>query len=152
MPWSPGTKLALALALSLPAVHGAHADSEQARFTVAATVRERVTVAVAMQSPRLSVSDADIRRGYKDISARYRVDSNAGRGYLLRLAPRLGLAERIEVAGLAQPIVLRGDEVEIYRPRAAHQPELVLDYRIVLAADVQPGSYELPVHVAASPL
>jgi hypothetical protein len=143
--------LGCVLLLALMAGAAARADTEQARFAVTATIRERVAVAVATQPVRLSVSDADIRRGYKDISARYLVDSNAGRGYLLRLAPRLGLAERIEVAGLATPIVLRGDEVEIYRPQAAHERELVLDYRIVLAADVQPGSYELPVHVAASP-
>lgn len=145
---SPGALLLLALVAGT----GARADTEQASFGVIATVRETVTLAVAAESATFSVSAADVRRGYKDISARYVIESNAGRGYLLRLAPRLGLAERIEVAGPAGALVLRDHDVEIYRPRASHSRNLVLDYRVVLAANVQPGSYELPVHVVATPL
>jgi len=144
--------LGAVLLLALVAGTSARADTEQANFAVTATVRETVTLAVVARSAQLFVSDADVRRGYKDVSARYVIESNAGRGYLLRLAPRLGLAERVEVAGLASALVLRDHDVEIYRPRASHSRNLVLDYRVVLAADALPGSYELPVYVAATPL
>jgi len=144
--------LGAVLLLALVAGENALAETEQANFAVTATVRETVTLAVAAQSRQLAVSGADIRRGYKDVSARYVIESNARRGYLLRLAPRLGLAERIEIAGLSSALVLRDHDVEIYRAPTTHSRNLVLDYRVVLAADVVPGRYELPIHVVATPL
>lgn len=144
--------LGMFLLLALVAGAGARAETGQARFAVTATVLESVTVAVADPTARFSVSQADVRRGYKYVAARYVVESTAGRGYVLRLAPRLGLAERIEVTGLASVLVLRNQEIEVFQPCTGAARDLILGYRILLAASAQPGSYEWPVHVAAAPL
>jgi hypothetical protein len=138
--------------LALMAGSGVHAETRHAQFLVRATVPALATVEALEQPSHLSLSTEDVARGYKDVSARYLVASNARRGWLLRLSPRLGVTRRIEVRGLAGEVVLQDESVEIYRPRLRESQEMALDYRFVLASDAQPGSYELPVHVSATPL
>jgi hypothetical protein len=140
------------LLLGLVAGAGARAEPASATFGVTATVLERVTLSAAGPVARLQVSEADVRRGFKDVSARYVITSTADPGYMLRLALRLGLARRIEVTGLATGLVLQDQDVEVFRPRAVADRDLVLGYRILLADSVQPGDYDWPVHVAATPL
>jgi hypothetical protein len=140
------------LLLALVAGASAHADTEQAQFVVRATVPARAAVEAVEQPTHLKVSAEDVARGYKDVSARYAVESNTVRGWLLRLSPRMGVTRHVEVRGLSQTVVLRGENVEIYQPQAPEPRDLELDYRFVLSPEVEPGSYELPVHVSATPL
>ena len=139
--------LALLAAVSLPAA----AEKASTRFTVSAFVPQRVSLQ-PIDSPALfTVSDEDIARGYKELSARYDVRQNTGRGYLLSLTPRLGLAGRVAVLGLGSVIELRDQSVEIYRNRPSGLERLVLTFRFVLEATARPGSYALPVHLSVSP-
>jgi len=140
--------LALLVAVSLPAA----AEQASTRFTVSAFVPQRVSLQAIDQPALLTVSSEDIRRGYKDLSARYEVRQNTGRGYLLSLSPRLGLASRVAVLGLDSAIDLRDQSVEIYRNRPSGLERLVLTFRFVLNATARPGSYALPVHLSASAL
>lgn len=128
------------------------AETQQTQFLVRVTVPELAMVEALEQPGRLWLSTQDIARGYKDVSARYLVESNTGRGWLLRLSPRQGVTQRIEVRGLSGPVVLQDESVEIYRPRTRGPQDLALDYRFVLTGAAVPGSYELPVHVSATPL
>lgn len=140
------------LLLALAAGAGARADSRQAQFLVRVAVPARVTLAAVEQPTQLSVSEADLARGYMDVSARYVVESNTRDGWLLRLSPRLGITRHVEVRGLSGTLVVQGDSVEVFRPQAREAEPLELDYRFVLAPDVAPGTYQLPIHVAATPL
>ena len=140
--------LVLLAAASLPAA----AEQASVRFTVSAIVPQRVTLLAIDQPALLAVSSEDIARGYKDLSARYEVRHNTGHGYLLSLSPRLGLASRVEVMGLASAIELRDQTVDIHRNRPSGLERLVLTFRFVLDATARPGSYALPVHLSASPL
>ncbi len=144
--------LGAVLLLALVAGVDARAETESARFGVTAVVLEKVTLMVAEPAARLHVSEADVTRGFTDVSARYVVSSTADRGYLLRLAPRLGLARRIEVKGLATALDIRDLDVEIFQPRAMPARDIVVGYRILFADSVQPGDYDWPVHVTATPL
>lgn len=140
------------LLLAMVAGAGARADTRQAQFLVHATVPARASLAAVEQPTHLNVSEADLARGYVDISARYVVESNTREGWLLRLSPRLGITRHVEVRGLSAPLVVQGDEVEVYRARTSDAERLELAYRFVLAPGVEPGTYELPIHVAATPL
>jgi hypothetical protein len=137
---------ALLTAPLLPAV----AEQASARFTVSASVAQRVSLQAIDQPALLKVSREDIARGYKDVSARYEVRQNTGRGYLLSLSPRMGLASRVAVLGLDSTIELRDQSVEIYRNRPDRLERLFLTFRVVLDASARPGSYALPVHVSAA--
>jgi hypothetical protein len=140
------------LVLAMLAPTAALAASGQAQFLVRVNVPERVTVEAVEQPARLLLSEADIERGYKDVSARYVVSSNTGRGWLLRLDPRLGLTRHIEVRGLGQRLVLHDQGIEIHRLQPGRRESLALEYRFVLAPDAGPGVYDLPVFLTAAPL
>lgn len=128
------------------------AETLQAQFIVQAIVPPRTTLEAVESPARLLLTEEDIDRGYKDVAARYRVQSNTRRGWLLRLAPRRGVTQQVEVRGLSGTVLLREETVEVYRPRVAGPEDVELDYRFVLATGVEPGSYELPVHVSVTPL
>lgn len=140
------------LLLALVAGAGAHAETQRAGFLVAVTVPERVTLVAVSEPAQLSVSDADIQRGYKQVSARYAVTQNSERGWLLRLSPRLGLTRHVEVRGLGADVVMGHDSVEIFRRSAPGREDLSLEFRFVLMPDAEPGSYDMPVELAATPL
>ena len=144
--------LGAVLLLALVAGGDARADSRQAQFLVRTTVPARATLAAVEQPTHLNVSEADLARGYMDVSARYVVESNTRDGLLLRLSPRIGITHHVEVRGLSATLVVQGDEVEVYRARTSEAEHLELDYRFVLAPGVEPGTYELPIYVAATPL
>jgi hypothetical protein len=144
--------LAVPMFLACLAAAGVCAESRHASFIVSATVPPRATLQVVEQPALIQISEQDVQRGYKDVAARYRVESNTARGWLLRFAPRLGIAQQVEVQGLPAPVVLAADAVEVYRARAPEPERLSLQYRIVLEPATQPGSYELPIHVSATPL
>jgi hypothetical protein len=97
-----GAVLLVSLVTGTPA-HG----QQHTQFVVQATVPARVTLATVEQPTRLSLTEDDVVRGYKDVSARYQVVSNSSRGWLLHLSPRLGVTAHVEVYGLSAPIVLQ---------------------------------------------
>jgi hypothetical protein len=144
--------LGAVLLLALVAGPRARADTEQAAFLVTAIVPERVALAKVEHPGRLAISAADVLRGYKDVSARYVVSQNTERGWVLQLSPRIGITQHVEVRGLSRDLVLGKESVEVYRPGTAAREDISLDYRLVLDADVQPGTYDMPVHVTATPL
>ena len=144
--------LGAVLLLAVVAWGDARADDERATFFVSATVPERVTIEALGQSGRLVITADDVRRGYKDVSARYVVRQNTKRGWVLQLSPRIGITQHVEVRGLSRSLVLSNESVEVYRPGTAPREDISLEYRLVLDADVEPGTYDMPVHVTATPL
>lgn len=128
----------------------AQADTRQAQFEVRVTVAPRITLAAVEEPARLDITSADITRGYVDVTARYRVESNSRRGWLLQLTPRTGLADRVEVQGFANPVVVGDEGVELYRSPAGSGEEFALDYRVVLKPGARPGRYALPLHLSAT--
>ena len=144
--------LGAVLLLALVAGPSARADTERAAFLVTATVPERVALAKIEHPSTLAISATDVLRGYKDVSARYVVSQNTERGWVLQLSPRIGITQHVEVRGLSRDLVLGNESVEVYRPGTTAREDISLEYRLVLDADVEPGTYDMPVHVTATPL
>ena len=140
---------ALVLATASCPVSG---EQGQTRFTVAVTVPVRVVLEVIAQPTELTLSAEDVARGYKDVSAQYRVRHNDRNGYLLQIAPCGSLAEHIEVRGLGAELLLSDDVVDVHQPGDEFQQELALQFRFVLDAAALPGTFDLPLNVAAIPL
>jgi len=128
------------------------AEKGQARFSVAVTVPKHATLEIIAQPPELSLTAQDVARGYKDVFARYLVRHNDRLGYLLQIAPHVGVAQRIEVRGLGTDVIVRDDVVDIHRAGESFVQDLALEFHIVLDAASRPGTFALPVHVAATPL
>ena len=140
--------VALVALLSGPAL----ADQARARFTVSAVVPKRVTLTALQQPAQLMLSVEDIERGYKDVSARYQVRHNDPHGYMLHLAPRIGLTRQVEVRGLASDVLVGDEGVAIRQASGARLHDFELSFRFLLDPAARPGTYALPVHVTAAPL
>ena len=141
-----GTILLVAV-LSNPASAG----QGQASFTVGATVPVRVSLEIVEQ-PEFTLTDEDVARGYKDVSAQYVVRNNDRNGYLLEFAPRGDIAQRVEIRGLGAEVVMRRAIVDVHQPGDTFRQDLSLQFHCVLDASSRPGTFELPVGVAATPL
>jgi hypothetical protein len=87
-----------------------------------------------------------------DVDASYRVQTNDPRGYWLRFAANSGLADSVEVRGLAAPVTVGDLGAEVLQAAAGREQEHVLQFHLHLAPTVQPGTYALPVLVGVSTL
>jgi len=94
----------------------------------------------------------DIERGYVESTATYRVRSNDRRGFLLLVRPRTARAESVELEGVAQPVALGANGVELHRPWRAGAQQILLRIRVRLDELVRPGRMELPVQVTFAAL
>jgi hypothetical protein len=56
------------------------------------------------------------------------------------------------VSGLGTEFVLIADTLEVHLAGERFEQDVALRFRVVLDAAARPGSVELPVHLAASPL
>lgn len=121
----------------------------RAQFAVTAYVTARASIESVAEPTQFLVSTSDLERGYVDLSATYRVSSNDPAGYVVRLAPRVGLTRAIEVTGLATPVVVRDDVVDVSQPAALQPRELRLGFRLVLDEGAVPGTYSWPVQLQA---
>lgn len=128
------------------------AGDAQTHFTVTAYVPPRVSLEHIVHPAQVAVSARDIARGYLDLAAVYRVSSNDPAGYIVRLAPRTGLTRSIEVSGLATPVVMGDEVVEVSQPAALRPQELSLSFRLLLGAAAVPGTYDMPVHLVVRAL
>jgi hypothetical protein len=94
----------------------------------------------------VSITAADVQRGYLDVSRQYRLTTNAPDRIVLQLNPRVGLTDSIEVEGFQALVRMRDTSLEITQPLAR---QFTLNYRLWLSAGAMPGEYALPVQVAA---
>jgi hypothetical protein len=145
-PWSG----VVVLLMATPLVAGS--GDLRARFSVTATVSPRASVEPLSQPAQLSISEVDVQRGYVDVATAYRVSSNDPSGYMVRLAPRIGLTRSVEVAGLSSPIVMTDQVVEVVQPAARRPQRLDLRFRLVLDENAVPGTYAMPVQVSVATL
>ncbi|MDH4105144.1 MAG: hypothetical protein OEV39_03400 [Gammaproteobacteria bacterium] len=103
-------------------------------------------VRLQQDSAPVDITAADIQRGYRDVARHYTVKTNGLERVLLQLNPRLGITHRVDITGLIAPLQMMDASLEVGQLLAR---EFTLTYRLWLNAAAQPGSYQLPVQVAA---
>ncbi len=138
---SPWLLLALVAALHLGT---ARAETVSANLQVSVQVLPHARLQ-ADASP-VSITAADVERGYLDVSRHYELKTNALDRVVLQLNPRVGLTDSIDVEGFQALVHMQDSSLEITQPLAR---EFTLNYRLWLSAGAMPGEYALPVQVAA---
>ena len=143
----------MALLMVAPAPPAAAAD--QAKLTVSATVLKRASLKVLAQPTSLTLTEADVARGYIEVPApaQVAVKNNSNEGYMLVVANRGDFVRRLRVRGL-------GDEVQIGASGGfVRQPGgpvvtrvLDLGFRFELSESAQPGVYPWPVQLSVTPI
>lgn len=139
---APYTLLVLCSALAAP---GGWAAEVRTSMLVSATVVAHASVETVGSAAGVTVTDADLRRGFVDVTRTYQLRSNT-RQALLQLHPRVGLTRQIDVAGLSSPLQISDTSVEILQPATE---QLRLRFRLWLQPAAVVGEYLLPVHLAA---
>jgi hypothetical protein len=145
---------ALVAALSLasaPAVREAHAAQKSASLQVSATVIASAKLQMDHQQAELSVTSADIARGYIDVPAgsRFSVATNSRTGYFVDFHPRVGVFSAVQIEGLGNSVQIGADGGTVAQgaeisPNTPHE----LSYRFYLRPALDPGNYEWPLLLA----
>jgi hypothetical protein len=148
---------ASSMALLMVAPAPTLATGADVKVAVSATVLKQATLKVLSQPASVSVTPADIARGYVDVAmpAQVAVKSNSARGFMLEFASEGDFFRQMVVRGLASDVQLGAAGGAVMQPAAATgitRAQLDLEFRFVLADSAQPGSYSWPVHLTVSPV
>ena len=135
----------LLLAL-VAALHLGTARAEIASANLQVSVQVLPHARLQADASPVSITAADVQRGYLDVSRHYQLQSNAPDRVVLQLNPLVGLTDAIDVDGFQTPLHMRDSSLEITQPFAR---EFTVNYRLWLSAGAMPGEYALPVQVAA---
>jgi hypothetical protein len=134
------------LLIFVAALHLGTARAETASANLQVSVQVLPHAQLQADASPVSISAADVQRGYLDVSRHYRLKTNASDRVVLQLNPRVGLTDSIDIQGLQAPVRMGDESLEITQPLAR---EFTLNYRLWLSAGALPGDYALPVQVAA---
>jgi hypothetical protein len=139
------------VALSVPS---AYANSASATMNVSVQVIARTIVTVGQQPAAIDVTAGDIQRGYIDLPAAvaFQVRSNARNGYALQFEPVGGPFSQAQVKWGNSTAVVGADGSWLSRSYQSGTASGLLDVRLVLSADANPGSYAWPVRFDANSL
>lgn len=124
-------------------------------LSVGATVLPRAVLTSASTPITLTISAADVARGYLDVLTPTRVviASNDPRGFALDAWPKLAVFSAVGVRGVGADVILgrEGGTLVEYHARGSAIP-LALSWRFVLDPHTAPGSYPWPLQLAVRPL
>jgi hypothetical protein len=151
---------ALVAALSLAAVPDVHpssaggASSRSAKITVTATVPARASLKILHQTPELVVTNADISRGYIEVSAGSRIEvrNNSQAGYLLAFEGLAAPFREVYVQGLENEVQISSGMGWVPQPYTKGTVTMELSYRFILSENAEPGTYAWPLAITAQPL
>jgi hypothetical protein len=138
--------LMLALTVSTQAI----ASTRSAGFGVSVRVVARTWIEPVDEPATILLTQADVAQGYKVIDVWYRVHTVGTSRYLLNIALRTGLAEWVEVEGLAAPVRLGPTDITVLQYAEAVVNELRLRLRLELRSGLPAGYHALPVRLSVS--
>lgn len=129
------------------------AMADQARVNVAATVLARAFIEREQLPQQVTLSSADIARGYVDLEQPVEVGirTNYASGVVLAFSPNSQALQAVDVRE-AQGGELRAGAIFVSQPEAGLRPHTVsLRLRLRLAPDATPGTIAYPVTLVLAP-
>jgi hypothetical protein len=150
------TAMVLILASLAATLQGAEyrGGSASTTLSVSATVIARALLTTEYQAPGVTITAADIARGYVDVpqATRLQVRTNSANGYLLNFECTQSLFTAVQVSGAGDRVSLAAGNGWVLEPFAGTAVTMELSYRFVLASNVQPGEYPWPIAVSTRTL
>jgi hypothetical protein len=153
----------LSALISLVPISGSlHADSlkddpatKSSRTTITEEIQRLTSLKVVFQTQELVITQADIKRGYVEITSAEHIEiqNNNLSGYLLVFEGLNGLFKEVVVTGLGDEVSITPDGGWITQPYNGRDPVMIkLSYKFILSEQAQPGTYSWPLVVYASPI
>jgi hypothetical protein len=140
----------------LPGLVSVAAAAEQsASIPVTVNVIANAKLISTYQATQITVTPADVARGYIDVPAasRFTVATNSRTGYLLEFHPVGNLIDSVQVGGLGAAVQFDGAGGTIVQ-RGPPVPDLTqeLRFRFALNHEVLPGTYPWPLRLTVRAL
>lgn len=134
-----------------------HGDAATLRSQVAvsAFVPAQAVAELVQQPSEITITDADIARGYVEIAAasQLKVSCNNPAGYIIDFFSRLPIFTGVRVSSTDGSADLGADGGAIIeRGHHGHNVPLNLSYRFHLSAQVRPGTYAWPLALNVRPI
>ena len=110
---------------------------------------------VILQTQELVITQADILRGYIEVSSAEHIEiqNNNLAGYLLVFEGLNGLFKEVVIKGLGDEVTINSDGGWIAQPYNGRDPVIIeLSYKFVLSDKAKAGTYRWPLVVYASPI
>ena len=124
--------------------------ARRAEVAVSAYVPARVVSQVEQQAAALTITSADVAKGFVEVPAasRLRVTSNDPAGFAIDFFPRLQIFKAVRVSTRDGSALIGpdGGGIAEHRRRGRNMP-FELSYRFELADHVQPGTYPWPLEL-----
>lgn len=133
------------------------AETASARVAVSATVLRHASVDVLSAPRTVSISEADIARGYVDVPvpSRLEIRSNSPSGYVIAIESAADFARGTEVRGLGG-VVSFGRFGGVLNVKGGgqgmHVMPVELYFRVLLSDVARPGVHPWPVQLSVMPL
>jgi hypothetical protein len=124
-------------------------------ITVTARVAPWVKLNLEYQQMQLTVTPADVARGYVEVStaSRFTVTTNNRAGYTLNFQPQADIFRSVAINGPGVSMEIGtggGTMIQSGAENGIAQTLFELGYRFYLVEGVQPGSYSWPLSVSVS--
>ena len=123
----------------------------RSQIQVTATVPARAISESQLQLGELTVSAADIARGYVEVpvASRLKVSANNPEGYAVDFFPRLAIFKSVTVSSSSAKARIGADGGTMI-VRGQHGMKMLLDlsYRFELGENVAPGTYAWPLAIS----
>ncbi len=126
------------------------ASIHNASFRVSAQVVARTWIESVDEPATVTLTGADLLRGYKILDVHYRVHAIGTSRYLLNIAPRTGFANYVHIDGLGAPVKLGQSDLTVLQRAPTNVNELRLRLRLELRPGLAPGSYSMPLRLSVS--
>jgi hypothetical protein len=143
---------AVALSVQAAQVPDAAAGSFSTVVGVNAVVLARTQLKSLRQPTTLVVTEADIQRGYVDVSGASLLEilNNNPAGCVLTFEPSDFPFREVDVTVMGKEIIINPMGGMIVVPVKGKQ-QIALDYRFVLTSEALPGTYAWPLSVSVNP-
>lgn len=130
------------------------AGSASAPMQVSVTVIARAVLTVASQPAAITVTDADIARGYVEVTAPIvvQVRTNSRAGYMLQADRQTADFTTVELVFGDATMTVAEAQSWISRPYVPGGDVIAMYARLHIGAGMQAGSYPLPIALSARPL
>lgn len=142
------------LAMTLLGTLPVYAASTSTNVQVSVQVIARAIVSIDSQPASVTVTDADIARGYVDVTAPIvvRVRTNSRRGYVLQVENQSETFSSVELTSGEVQMSVANHEAFLQRPYIAGGDLIPMHARLHLSQVATAGSFSLPVAFTASAL
>jgi hypothetical protein len=151
-------RAALIAAVAMASVHAARIpDAAAGSFStvvqVNAVVLARTQLTPLRQPAMLVVTEADIERGYVEVSGAslFEIWNNNPAGCVLTFAPSDFPFREVTVTVMGREVIINPMGGMVVMSIKGRQ-QIALDYRFDLTSEAQPGTYAWPLSVSANPL